>query len=251
MTVKEFSDEFDTLYNNIMSNQAPGIDEYEKSVFLTRAQEEIIKNYFNPRSNKLQQGFDDNEKRQVDFSEITKTLNITNDNPAPGSYQSIDDRSQFFFFPVDTFIIVNERVKLTEGASNYSVTVKPINFREYDRLMSKPYKEPLPRQCWRLIQGNLDTPVNASGQKIVSELISKTGTVVSEYKVRYVKRPQPIILSSLVAQGLSINGQTGVSECELNPIVHREILDRAIELAKVSYQAGDPASIIQVNQRNE
>ena len=47
MTIKEFSDEFDTLYNNIMSNQAPGIDEYEKSVFLTRAQEEIIKNYFN------------------------------------------------------------------------------------------------------------------------------------------------------------------------------------------------------------
>lgn len=37
MTLQEFSDEFDVLYNNIMSNQAPGLDEYEKSVFLTKA----------------------------------------------------------------------------------------------------------------------------------------------------------------------------------------------------------------------
>lgn len=251
MTNQEFSDEFDTIFNNIASNQAPGIDEYEKSVFLTRAQEELIKNYYNPKSNKLQEGFDGSEKRQVDFSEITKTSDITNDNPAPGVYDSIDDRSQFFLFPNDTFIIVNEKVKTTDGVNTNSVVVKPINFREYDRLMSKPYKEPLPRQCWRLIQGNSDTPVNASGQRIVSEIITKSGTSVTEYKVRYVKRPQPIILTDLTAQGLSINGINTVSECELNPIIHREILDRAVELAKVAYQAGDPASHIQVNQRNE
>ena len=46
MTNKEFSYEFDILYNNIMSNQAPGLDDYEKSVFLTKAQEEIIINYY-------------------------------------------------------------------------------------------------------------------------------------------------------------------------------------------------------------
>ena len=45
MTTQEFSNEFDVLYNNIMSNQAPGLDEYEKSVFLTKAQNEILKNY--------------------------------------------------------------------------------------------------------------------------------------------------------------------------------------------------------------
>lgn len=33
MTTQEFSSEFDILYNNIMSNAAPGLDEYEKSVF--------------------------------------------------------------------------------------------------------------------------------------------------------------------------------------------------------------------------
>ena len=48
----EFSNEFDVLYNNIMSNAAPGLNEYEKSVFLTKGQEEIVKNYFNPKGNK-------------------------------------------------------------------------------------------------------------------------------------------------------------------------------------------------------
>lgn len=54
MTVEEFSDQFDILYNNITSNQAPGLDEYEKSIFLTRAQEDIVKGYFDPLLNKTQ-----------------------------------------------------------------------------------------------------------------------------------------------------------------------------------------------------
>lgn len=56
MTTQEFSSEFDILYNNIMSNAAPGLDEYEKSVFLTKAQEEILKNYFNPKVINIRRG---------------------------------------------------------------------------------------------------------------------------------------------------------------------------------------------------
>ena len=37
MTAQEFSDQFDVFYNNLNSNQAPGLDEYEKSVLITRA----------------------------------------------------------------------------------------------------------------------------------------------------------------------------------------------------------------------
>ena len=59
MTLPEISREFDILYNNIMSNQAPGLDEYEKSVLLTKSQDEILKNYFNPSSNTLKEGFDE------------------------------------------------------------------------------------------------------------------------------------------------------------------------------------------------
>jgi len=251
MTNQEFSNEFDTLYNNVRSNNAPGIDEYEKSVFLTRAQEEIVKNYFNPRSNAKQQGYDDSEKRQVDFSEITKVTDITNDNPAGGTYETIDTRSQLFLMPEDVFMVINEQIKLNEGGSTVPVTVVPISYRQYDMLMSKVYKEPLPRQCWRLIQGNLTSPV-AGPQRIVSEIISKTGTSVTDYKIRYVKRPQPIVLVDLSVSGISVNGVDAITECELNPIIHREILDRAVELATVAYKTGgDLQSIVELNKRNE
>ena len=33
MNNTEFSNQFDVFYNNITSNQAPGLNEYEKSVF--------------------------------------------------------------------------------------------------------------------------------------------------------------------------------------------------------------------------
>ena len=59
MTNPELSNEFDVLYNNITSNQAPGLDEYEKSVFLTKAQDEVVKSYFNPKLNKPTEGYDE------------------------------------------------------------------------------------------------------------------------------------------------------------------------------------------------
>lgn len=70
MTAQEFSNEFNILYNNISSNGAPGLDEYEKSVFLSKAQEELIKTYFNPLGNKYREGFDDSPKRQEDFKQL-------------------------------------------------------------------------------------------------------------------------------------------------------------------------------------
>ena len=41
-TVGEWSLEFDLLYNNIASDKAPGLTEYEKSVFLSRAEAAVI-----------------------------------------------------------------------------------------------------------------------------------------------------------------------------------------------------------------
>lgn len=63
MTAVEMRNLFNVLYNNIMSNQAPGLNEYEISVFLTKGEFEIVKNHFNPKGNKYQEGFDDSKKR--------------------------------------------------------------------------------------------------------------------------------------------------------------------------------------------
>lgn len=148
MTNTEFSNEFDVLYNNIMSNAAPGLNEYEKSVFLTKAQDEIIKAYFNPRTNKTQEGFDGNQKRQYDFSSLLRTEKLINVSSHIDSTERLDSRSIPFIFPQNYFLSVNEIVTDNKG-NKYSVL--PISYEEYDRLMLKPYQYPIKRQVWRML----------------------------------------------------------------------------------------------------
>lgn len=145
MLTAEFSSAFDILYNNISSNKAPAIDEYEKSVFLTKAQYQILREKFNKRTDAVGEGFDGNQERQYDFSAITQVTNLLlleTDN-----ILKIDNRSRLFPYPKDYFLAVNEII--ADNKRQYSVL--PINYTEYQRLMLKPYSYPLKREAWRLI----------------------------------------------------------------------------------------------------
>ena len=68
--------------------------------------------------------------------------------------------------------------------------------------------------------------------------------------MRYIRKPKPIILSDISSYGFTIDGLSDVSECELNPILHSEILSRAVELAKAYYE-GNINVVSQINQRSE
>lgn len=233
----EFSNEFDVLYNNIMSNAAPGLNEYEKSVFLTKGQEEIVKNYFNPKGNKYGEGMDDSPKRQIDFSELIKVAQCT---PSTTSPLTFDKRAKVFDLPSDLFIVINEAVSTNTGTKQ----VIPISYAEYTRLMSKPYKEPLKYQAWRII--------STSSEKISVELIVNSNETIAEYLLRYIRRPAPIITADLSLEygNLTINGIGTISECELNPIIHQEILQRAVELAKAAYES-DVKATTELGHRSE
>lgn len=228
MTNSEFSNEFDVLYNSITSNQAPGLDEYEKSVFLTKAQDETIKSYFDPRSNKVQEGFDGSQRRQIDFSNITKAETYS-DASKLGSPALFDPRSNSIAvnMPSDILMMLNERLKVTREEKDTYLTVIPIQFGEYDRLMSKPYKRPLKNQAWRVF--NYSANINKA------DLVVGPGDTITEYAFRYVRRPKAIILSDLTDEGVSLGGETKAQSCELDPILHHEILQRAVELAKAAY----------------
>lgn len=363
MTTQEFSNEFDVLYNNIMSNQAPGLDEYEKSIFLTKAQEELVRDYFNSRNVKNAQGFDDNQKRQYDFSTLLSSITLPDfiDTyralSVHGSviYNTVfDSRAKIYIAPSDLFLVINESI---EDSAKRRYSVLPISYDEYNRLMLKPYGFPLKRQAWRIISDGTSSLVGWGGKQVdsatflfkskyfktieiyislrsedyiptpnviesddivrismyipingltnywstylkddrslkkagldkyiyplnqetgsfpssgiteptsftinIAPAIMESGAVVSapifeiigrftgdiEYKMRYIKTPKPIILANLsdIQEGLSINGYNTVTECELPLNTHQEILQRAVELAKASYQ-GDLSSVIQ------
>lgn len=238
MNTDEFSNSFDVLYNNIMSNAAPGLNEYEKSVFLTKAQEEIVKNYFNPKGNKYQEGFDGSAKRQIDFSGLISVAEATSTTLSP----TFDIRAKVYKLPEDLFLIINESLTTDSGIKQ----VIPIRYDEYTRLMSRPYKEPLKFQAWRLV-------TKGEGSSVVqTEVIPHSGETITKYTVRYIRRPKPIILCDLSSEygDVSINGESTKSECELNPLIHEEILQRAVELAKSAY-TGDLNSSVELGKRSE
>lgn len=238
MTNPELSNEFDVYYNNITSNQAPGLDEYEKSVLLTRGQDDVLKAYFDPRTNKPQQGYDGSEIRQIDFSMVTVVKDYTSFtsaifDPRPNNKSVVLEK--------DILMLINEQLIVTRDGKTEYLQVVPVMYDEYRRLMSKPYKRPLKFQAWRLL--------NTSEGSNKSDLIIGPNDTLTKYSIRYVKRPRPIILSDLEGN-LSIDGQTTAQECELDPILHREILQRAVELAKASY-TGDLQSQVALGQTSQ
>jgi hypothetical protein len=247
MTTQEFSNAFDTLLNSYRDIKEFGkansaysleLDEYEKSILLTQAQDMIVKSYFDRSLNPQGQGFDDTERRQIDFSELIKVNEPTLQDPQSTTY---DDRGILYEMPVDILFMLNEKIVSTTGVDPNEVTksyiVVPLNYKEYDRLMSKAFAQPLKKQAWRLFQ----TP---TGVDMLSELIPIYGVPITSYKIRYVRRPLPIVLADLssgeYAGGLDIDGVSTVSECELNKVVHMDILNKAVELALSRVGVGTP-----------
>lgn len=253
MTNQEFSAEFDVLYNNVTSNQAPGINEYEKSVFLTKAQAQLIKEYFNERVDGVGGGFDGSQIRQYDFSQLIMTVKLT-----PTSADSlVDKRSVVYEFPKDYFLSVNEIL----SDADYQYNVIPISYAEYGRLMMKPYNYPVKRAVWRLFTGskilsssdtgeaNIEPDYKVSLAEIIGKptMINGKGMTIEQlesaninYVLRYVKKPRPIVLENLsnYGVGISIEGEYEESSCELPESMHPEILERAVTLAKVAWQGG-------------
>lgn len=230
MTKEEFLYQFDVLYNNITSNQAPGLNGYEKSVFLTKAQYEVLKNYFNPKSNKLTEGYSDSPKRHVDFSKLVKeSTNSSN-------------------FPSDVMFILEETCK----ENGKQMLVVPIDYKEYQRMLTRPYPYPLKRQVWRLTGA---TTENTTSNTFV---FHPGGTEITDYKLRYIKTPNPIIVGD--AADFLIEGSTYATidnhtvgedlSIEIPVELHQEVLQRAVELAKIAW-LGDINSTLAAGQRDE
>lgn len=275
MTSLEFSNEFEILYNNIMSNQSPGIDEYEKSMFLTKAQLELVKNYFNPRSNKTQEGYDDSAKRQYDFS----VLNTVKKYFA-GKYNEIDFEDgndnehsiithlktnilgedemdikfnrYFYKTPNDFLFFINEEAfveRVIPARENLkqrnAAIVTPINFNDYTILRGGTYKYPVSKnECWKLITNKKDE----------NEIIAPYNYKIVAYTLRYVRKPKPIILTDIQSEyGTTIDGEGNTLSpvCELPEAIHPEIVQRAVELAKAAYRTGETEVLTQMGTRSE
>ena len=202
----EILNRFDVLYNNITSSQAPGLDNYEKSVFWNKATLEVLKNHLNPKGNKYGEGFDNSSKRQIEFSSLTDEISL-----------SPDGRCEFcinatrFNAPSNALSILNEYAVYSQDGVERTLVGVPISHVEYDTLMSRPYKFPPRSQAWRMYIGNS------------FEVISSAGTNLTGYHVRYVREPKEVNLGD--------NNDVP----EIPEVLVDEVLQRAVELAKAAY----------------
>lgn len=210
MTNPEFSIEFDILYNNISSNKAPGLNEYEKSVFLTKAQEQIVTELYSGRNNTYS-SFEETEELRRYLNSLVKTHSC---QIPDGSPNHITSKSYSFVLPEDLLYITYEVCKNT---SMREFPVYPVSQDELSKIINNPFRGPSKHRVLRLDNGTNTV-----------EIISNEE--IAMYDIRYIRKPNPIILTDL-EDDLSINGISEESECELDSSLHRTILDRAVALA--------------------
>lgn len=222
MTTIEFSNEFDILYNNIMSNKAPGLNDYEKSVLLTQSQESLILDIYNGQFN--EDSFENTEEVKTYISNLVKQVTLSSSSIGDG----ISKDSKFYQLPNDLWFITYESVILEDlklgCKSGLEVLVKPVTQDKYFMLNKNPFRRSNERRVLRL---TVDSK---------AELISPYN--IKSYLVRYISKPEPIILEDLTDYGITIGGKTQITECKLNPVIHRTILNRAVILAKNIWNTG-------------
>ena len=216
MDVQELSNLFDTLLqpfivkDNFGEQNTLAFDEYEKSIFLTKAQEQIVL--------ELYQKLEQSEENRKYLSNLIKTGNYvpigeqdkTLINNTFKSYKvEIEDSVLFMIYEQCTLSDENNCV------NGRIVSVIPTIHDDLDKVLKNPFKSPNNRKVIRL---DFDNKI---------ELISKYN--VSNYKIRYLKKPNPIILVKL--EDLNIDKKQEVSNGETNPILHERIVQRAVQLA--------------------
>jgi len=236
MNTQEFSDKFDTLLNSYArsfdagTGQAPVdivCDEYEKSVFLTNAQRDLVVSYYSGR-NSMGVVFEEKEELREALDSLVKTLTpsqMSNDS-VPAYLKNIYKENKVFTFysvPKSLLFIVFEEVKFSSylsGCMSGAVAlVVPTTHDELWHKLNNPFRGPSNKRVLR---------VNAADN--IVELVSDYP--IGSYLLRYVDEPKPIILTDL--NGPSIDGISTRTECELPAITHQAILESAVRNA---YQA--------------
>ena len=228
-TCEEWENKFDLLYQNITSNQAPGLNAYEKSNFLTQAQEAVVIGLYNGT---LRNSFEETE-------ELTAYLNTLVSQAAcsevSGTASHIVSGSQVFELPDDILFRTLELCRITvDGCGEKDADVVPVTQDEFWRTWRNPFKGPNGNRVLRLSFGEAGEFSGKVEQFHYSELVSKYP--VASYTVRYLKKPEPIILRDL-PDGLTIDGQSEAKTCMLSEQLHQAILEEAVRRAKAVWMS--------------
>lgn len=236
-SVGEWAREFNLLYNNLSSNKAPGLDPYEVSVLLTRAQENVVRGLC---TGAYGDTFESTEITSQYLAPLIKDATLTEDlfaqDPQPETqiHAIAGDKSHLYKLPDNVFVKTYEHCTLEDGNCTFTATVTPVTQDEFWRTYRNPFKGPGKTKVLRLVSS---TSTDSSGLSLekYSEIISKYN--ITGYYVRYIERPEPIILVDLGQRSLKIDGKSSPQTCLLDEALHQIILAEAVRMAKAVWNA--------------
>lgn len=212
----EFSNRFDVVFDSITSNKGPGIDSYEKSLFLTEAQKQIVVELYSGR-NERGASFEATEELRSTLRNLIKEDSLT-------SVVESRNKSKLYNLPDDCLFITNEEAVIDdEGAGcldKTSIGAIPITHDEISKALRNPFRKPSEDRVLRI----------DIGQNVI-EVYSLYN--ICSYNIKYIKKPVPIIVEDL-EEGLTIDGLSKVSDCELDSSLYEIIINRAVRLAAMS-----------------
>ena len=228
MRIEDFSEGFDILLHSYAAEAGFGEDafkgtislnEHEKSVFLTKAQEDIVLELYTGRNN-YRESFETTEEMRRILSILVKEVSL---DPITSSSElplGIDSNSKFFTLPEDLWFITYESAVVSDGkcGEGSKLEIYPVRQDEYHVIKKNPFRGANDRRVLRL-----------DLSEGIVELVSKY--TVSSYYVRYLRKPKPIVLIDLSNDDMAINGVSNATPCEFHESLHQRILERAVMLA--------------------
>lgn len=243
MTASEIKEEFNLRYNNALEG-APGLDTFEISSYLTVAQEQLVKDYYDASKDPTT-SFESSERARRVLNELVIDEKISSQ---VSSTRGLVSKSKFFELSNNAMYIVLETATLDSNGvyDGKVVKVLPTTHDEFMISYRNPFRKPNKEKVWRM-------DISKENSKTTVEIISEED--LSQYNVRYISYPQPIIVEDLktapdvAGLGLSIQGQTGEATCLLAEQAHREIINIAVENAVLDYKESSLKSRMTLDSR--
>jgi hypothetical protein len=207
----EMKYEFKIIYESIASADAPGYTDRELSVLLTQAQEKVVLDICSDGADK-----DEFNRRALSTLFTSNTQTSFTAGTYPNSY--------VVTIPTDYLFALNERGSSTgTGYVRNNIEVKSISYDTYNANIYNPFYKPYEWLFWRLVADGKPTVITDGG-------------TLSSYKIDYIKKPTPIIITTLTT-GQEIEGSyLTAADCTLDHSIHRKIVYKAAELAKMAIQ---------------
>jgi hypothetical protein len=233
MTANQMWDNVLVTYDALYSQSAPGFEDAEATILLTKAQWYYILQRLNPKSNRNMEGFEETEIRIQGLSALIKD---SQDAVPPIIELPQQDQTgtlpgeKLWALPVDFMITIYEgsvtNVPQCGTTSTYNrIMTIPISHDEYNLNYYNPYKKPYTDGTegivWRLEHGK--KTVNGVERKIHGLITDGTPQFqVTNYYMRYLKTPNDIVVN--------LNNPSAQISCELDSLTHQGICDIALKL---------------------